>query len=891
MAFEFYAAMPGGRPVQRMGVVNSVMEPYRQYLHRAEKVQQAQSLGWRLPTEEEARELWKRWKSGKPSSPQPQNRRRDRQISKQSPSGHWVILESASNDRGDEAVFTVFSEARRVFDRLPMGGKEDRRSEISVSGWDDQAKALLLSSMPTVPSAEDGEGDPSQGAILYVQPNTYVLKQQKRAVEEFKSSPHRYRWPLLGLAIPGRAWDSFAPKTVEDWVFLTNPDRSGADEQRRFVEMALGTPDFAVLEGPPGSGKTTAICELICQLVRQGKRVLLVASTHVAVDNVLEKVIHWQDQSAEKLIMPIRIGDDQRVSSERAKPWILSRVVDSWTADLRDFLDDPKEVMETGDAARGDLAHHLMANKNGMQNLLLDAANLVCGTTIGILQHPDIRGGYGLRPFDVMILDEASKTSVCEFLVPALHAKRWIIVGDRRQLSPYVDEQELRTNLKAQFSTVSTSALLAFFYATERKPQYSLISVDDEKVARWIAAEAAARQQVVVDLDKPETHAYLPGAAVVYGRPATIEAQQSQLPGDIRHIFGCEGLDLADWRAHQHAVLPQTKDQPRKNSGRTRGAEDEGTWEDNVSWRLIYLHSLRDNPGDAKRTEADLKRLLSAIPEEAHQHRRLISQMKRVALPSILEVLQQGAGEMEWGPQERSVLTHGFAVPFLESRMVSLSYQHRMHPDISAFPRQQFYGDDNLLNDAQGIAQERAWGYSHYSSRAVWLDVAPESSRGNNNTNSREAEVLLQELRRFADWAEHAAGPGGDPSRPWEVAVLTFYRPQERYLRDKLRKLCGQFGRFNDFTLGARVRIRLATVDSFQGQEADLVLLSFVKSGSPGFLSSPNRLNVALTRARFQIVLIGHRAWMKSKQCKSDLLQKLAMSSCYAHTLAWEGAR
>jgi len=49
----------------------------------------------------------------------------------------------------------------------------------------------------------------------------------------------------------------------------------------------MSTPNFMFLEGPPGSGKTTAISELIYQLLIRNKRVLLVASTHVAVDNDL----------------------------------------------------------------------------------------------------------------------------------------------------------------------------------------------------------------------------------------------------------------------------------------------------------------------------------------------------------------------------------------------------------------------------------------------------------------------------------------------------------------------------------------------------------------------------------------------------------------------------
>lgn len=84
------------------------------------------------------------------------------------------------------------------------------------------------------------------------------------------------------------------------------------------------------------------------------------------------------------------------------------------------------------------------------------------------------------------------------------------------------------------------------------------------------------------------------------------------------------------------------------------------------------------------------------------------------------------------------------------------------------------------------------------------------------------------------------------------------------------------------------MHVTLCTADRFQGHEADLVLLSFVKSGTAGFLNSPNRLNVALTRARYQLVLIGHRSWMASTDCRSELLRDLGASPLYARDIGWE---
>lgn len=129
---------------------------------------------------------------------------------------------------------------------------------------------------------------------------------------------------------------------------------------------------------------------------------------------------------------------------------------------------------------------------------------------------------------------------------------------------------------------------------------------------------------------------------------------------------------------------------------------------------------------------------------------------------------------------------------------------------------------------------------------------------------------------------ESANGMGG-------CRAYLFYRGQEKVLRFRLQKECKQPGNTRNFDLGnGRVHVTLCTADRFQGHEADLVLLSFVKTGSVGFLNSPNRLNVALTRARYQLVLIGDRRWMESNKCRSELLNALGTSKLYAHDIGWE---
>jgi superfamily I DNA and/or RNA helicase len=64
-------------------------------------------------------------------------------------------------------------------------------------------------------------------------------------------------------------------------------------------------------------------------------------------------------------------------------------------------------------------------------------------------------------------------------------------------------------------------------------------------------------------------------------------------------------------------------------------------------------------------------------------------------------------------------------------------------------------------------------------------------------------------------------------------------------------------------------------VDKFQGQEADFVLLGFTKFSGNAHFNSPNRLNVALTRARFKLILFGNVSWFQ-KNAKLEALKFLA---------------
>lgn len=922
MSILYYMALPGiGRGLPAMHAAGAQLSPYWRYLSTAiaSASERALSICWRNPTAQEKNELDQRLDEGYARSEsaafKKSQRRRGQGAGKSRPTGYWIVLE-APPGRPDEpdATFQAFLEARSVHEQPPeKRGKRyhwDRQAELQVREFDQEMQALLLDQQPTpiAPPEEDqdiSEADSAYGKVgpwLFLEPNTWALKCQEKAIKILENSPHARLAPLIRLTAKRPHWEPVDLDSLDEdeWAILQRQDdgtlRDGSSEQREFVERALASPDFTVLEGPPGSGKTTAICELIVQLVRQQKRVLLVASTHVAVDNVLERLLDWQDQSDDKPVLPIRVGEESSVTSEQVRPWTLTRLRQTWRDEILDYLDNPKNGSPEGVAARAVFAPAVRApadkSMSALDRLLLESANLVCGTTIGILQHPAIKGRQevAMEPFDVLIVDEASKTTLTEFLVPALHAKRWVVVGDRRQLSPYVEEKDLTENLRTLAPPQQADFAMHAFLASQRR-QRTLIAVETLEQAEILAKELEARSVHAVNLDDPVLEMLngvdnacpaLLYADVVYGMPETLQRWRHRLPADLATVVG-NVPDMSDWEAHRRALNIKRLD-PK-------------TWSDEVAWRLIRAYELRDSLSEDERERYDeeIEELLptSLDEDESDKLMKNIDNIKRVAMPSILELLQRGAGSMGW--DQETVLTDGLPQQALEQRQVSLEFQHRMHPEISAFPREEYYAEDGLLQDVAEMEANREWSYSRYKHRATWLNIAPARSNDANrknqsNANPAEAKAVIDELKAFSQWAPSAPKPGRDPQAAWEVAVLTFYRGQEAELRKELRKLCKQPGHTRNFQLGPRVRITLCTVDRFQGHEADLVLLSFVKSGSVGFLNSPNRLNVALTRARYQLLLIGNQYWMASKDCRSETLQQLGKTELYAKHLGWEKA-
>jgi hypothetical protein len=800
------------------------------------------------------------------------------------PDGYWVQLtepadrpnepESTFRDFLDENTSELYEAATPSKDanaQRPIRLDFGRARRIEVLDRDPKTNQLLLERPPRKPG-------------LLLRPNTRQLRCQIRALRTLQNSPSSEHLPLLRLfeSVGHANWPavSTADAALDEWMVLTDHRRPGTHEQRRFVQLALATPDFAFLEGPPGSGKTTAICELVLQLAREGKRTLLCASTHIAVDNVLERLMDERNAHRD-LVIPIRIGDRRNVS-EKARPWQLERFV---RTERERLLRELRRESAPSSSQRAMLSA-LQHGPSVVERLVLDAANLVCGTTIGILQHPDIKaGGYGTPSFDVLIVDEASKTTFQEFLVPALLAKRWIIVGDPKQLSPYVDNDAMAINVASCLpSSEVQAACVDTFIAGHhsRGKQRTTVSAVTAKGLTAYRAQAEARG---VALATPaDDSLQLALSPLIAGELKSLAARAEDMP-----------LDVAVVRAPDGALPGLRRRADAWNRLQRRRREQEPSWSGEIGWRLARLYEQRfadaTNTGDRKSTAQRLREQVEELlPDDStgvdkEDVWREIDRVRRVALPSVLESLRHGF-ERDRRQRQGTALSDGLPERALDQRHVLLSTQHRMHGDIAAFSHDHIY-EGQALHTPGYLAEQRDWSYARYAHRALWLDVRGRFNR-KFNANQREAEAVVAELRHFDRWARQ--NPRGD-GHPWEVAVLTFYRGQEREVRQHLRRWTKNHRAMRHFRRGGKtpyLTIELCTIDRFQGHEADLVLISVANPHPTSFLESPNRLNVALTRARFQRVVIGNRTGMYDARAQESGARQRSVLAELAATEVWD---
>ena len=193
-----------------------------------------------------------------------------------------------------------------------------------------------------------------------------------------------------------------------------------------------------------------------------------------------------------------------------------------------------------------------------------------------------------------------------------------------------------------------------------------------------------------------------------------------------------------------------------------------------------------------------------------------------------------------------------------------LSIQYRMHPEISKFPSKYFY--QSRLTDADNLDKqcEAPWHHLRYFPPYLMLDAhaGSEVQRANGKSLFNQEEINM-----CVELVKYISSHCGETKLASRIGIISFYKLQIHRLREAFK---------NAFGNKILDTIDINTVDGFQGQEKDIIILSCVRANNRrgvGFISDVRRMNVGLTRARQSLVILGNAAALKGSEVWNELVR------------------
>ena len=240
-----------------------------------------------------------------------------------------------------------------------------------------------------------------------------------------------------------------------------------------------------------------------------------------------------------------------------------------------------------------------------------------------------------------------------------------------------------------------------------------------------------------------------------------------------------------------------------------------------------------------------------ALVPMAKAERTILVGDERQLPPMIDDLKPDGLRQASSDDRLDESLFQSLAEDSNSSHTTTLSTQYRMHPAIGRLISEAFY-DGKIKQGTKDSRQGGGW----MRKPVTWLSTSslPNHSEGRKDQsfiNRAEADLILRKLKDLENCQQ--------PDRQPTVGVISGYSAQVALLQSVVRP--------NDSGRWRRLRIEIATVDSFQGRECDVIIYSTVRSNRNrriGFLKDYRRLNVALSRARDLLVIVGDDVVMRN---------------------------
>ncbi len=608
--------------------------------------------------------------------------------------------------------------------------------------------------------------------------------------------------------------------TSKNNLILTEGDcKSKEIDKSKLVslERALSADNMFLLQGPPGTGKTTFISELVYQILYGNKKyrgnpdakILIASQSHVAVDHSLDKI---------KKLIPdikmIRIGILDKLA-ESSREYTLDIFCKEWT---KKVIENCSEALER------------YKKEIGLDESLQEKNYII--TEI-----------ENIRAASLALIDELGEVESELEKVNILDSK-WTFVNEK------IASMKKMVSIKTSGVTEERlSQIIDDFTADLTVLNSKLAAVIDESVA-------LSEQKQVLEERSDQIN-------VVLEKNGKEELEWKDLLGVSSHDEylqtkkNVEGL----LRENQKKYSRYSKVESLCKEWQKRVAQGDGLLQESIADSTLvgatclgiasigsainfnFDWVIIDEAGKATPPEIMVPICLGKKIILVGDHK----QLPPVVDEALLKLQDKEKMSITKADLEISLFEY-LEMSLNEECKSILDEQYRMNPVIGDLISTLFY-DSKLVS--RTLREEKTIPLKMYENKPlVWLSTASRSNRkeeriSDSFRNSVEAKIIFEQLLQIDDEL-------GELKTKKETAIIAGYRGQ----RDLLTRLyeSDYKARFHNMT------IEINTVDAFQGRETDIVFYSVVRSnddGNLGFLKDVRRLNVAFSRARELLVVVG----------------------------------
>ena len=634
--------------------------------------------------------------------------------------------------------------------------------------------------------------------------------------------------------------------------------------QKNAVLRALYANDLCLLQGPPGTGKTTVIAELIWQHILKDptKKLLLTSETNLAVDNALEKLMGSRNVNEAlspylSIIKPLRFGksskfeeDGKKYSVERIEKWlddeyeeelVYENEVASLDSATEEALDDPEDgdvnsnavqqwmsmiaqraqayaeqnprYVELADTYRASLCSPDGITKRFFKEKYFKHANVI-GSTCSSTGSPSFAADYARvcssAIYDKFVEKEGYKQTISDI--------KGLIVAANNVDSSFQDTAlSIIKKIMRENNVKTEDELRELLDNPTDNVRHFLFNYDLRSLLR---PKRSKKSQTILERLGFDSEDEFNQMKNIYFDTVIMDEASKATPPDLvlPLCFGRKSIVIGDHRQ----LPPMLNEQDFKEA----------------------LLSLNDEKATALANDIDRQFV------DTSQFARLILN------PNVSKSI-------------KSVFTE----------------QYRMHPQINDAIKQFYKNDEGGLScgldltkvDCPDLSEpeSRYHGFYHPGFispdvHVLWVKVDEPEQRSDSKALYNEKEV--EAVKRVLQYLKHSEG-FKEYMQYWddnirseerrnlekEIGVISFYGQQVKYLNE-----------VKSFARNNGMRVKLNTVDKFQGMERNIVIVSTVRSDkyktaqgivpndNPGFAKSPERLNVALSRARRLLIVVGN---------------------------------